>query len=712
MVPHGVIWRGFLISKGGEMVATMESQMQNMNRTLKQINNTLGVTQNSFATVQQACERAMNPALLESVSGHMGKLDGAIRRIAEQYEKVAEQQKKVNNGTEKGTSLVDGMLKKATKLVAQYLSLSNIKDVAGKSMTSADKSIHASAQLAQSLYNRGMGQEAYQNISAAAGNYGYYGQTAMMAGAAQLTGHLGEEGAVANIMGALSDYAAGRSSAGQVDASQMAAYAEELENILSGSYDKIADAGLQVTQAQKKVLECGTGLEKSAVLADIVGEAYGGMYDRMANTPTGQMQQFKTTIEEMLSGVGVGIYPAVLNIINLMQANLPQIQALVMGITGVLSQLINLAVSFGTFMAENWGIIGPLMLGIVGILLVYLAATKGVALAQAAGTAISAAFHAVQTFLAMGLGVLTGNTAAASAAIFTFNSSLLASPITWIIVILIALIAIIAAIVGVINKVTGSTISAVGAIMGVFAVLGAFLRNGFVVPLQNIFAALVNFVGNMFNDPIGAIKVLFLDMCLTVLGYIQKLASGIEMLLNKIPGVTVDITSGLDRFYTTLEAARDKVKDEMEWVEYVQAMDYLDYGDAWNTGYDFGAGLGARISSGLGSLEDMIGAIDGGAGLSGGEDLYGIGVSDNISSIADNTAAAAGSLSASNDQLEFLRDIAERDAINRFTTSEIRIDMTGMNNRIEGGADIDGIISQLTDGMAQALLTAAEGVHA
>ena len=74
--------------------------------------------------------------------------------------------------------------------------------------------------------------------------------------------------------------------------------------------------------------------------------------------------------------------------------------------------------------------------------------------------------------------------------------------------------------------------------------------------------------------------------------------------------------------------------------------------------------------------------------------------------------AAADALSTSTEELEYLRDIAERDAINRFTTAEVKIDMTGMQNRIEGGADLDGVISTLTDGFTEALLTAAEGVHA
>ena len=38
-------------------------------------------------------------------------------------------------------------------------------------------------------------------------------------------------------------------------------------------------------------------------------------------------------------------------------------------------------------------------------------------------------------------------------------------------------------------------------------------------------------------------------------------------------------------------------------------------------------------------------------------------------------------------------------------------EMTGMTNRIDGNADLDGVLTTLTDGFAEALVTAAEGVH-
>ena len=65
----------------------------------------------------------------------------------------------------------------------------------------------------------------------------------------------------------------------------------------------------------------------------------------------------------------------------------------------------------------------------------------------------------------------------------------------------------------------------------------------------------------------------------------------------------------------------------------------------------------------------------------------------------------------SEEDLKYLRDIAERDAINRFTTAEIKIDMGGVNNNVSSNTDLDGMISYLEDNLYNAMATAAEGVH-
>lgn len=76
---------------------------------------------------------------------------------------------------------------------------------------------------------------------------------------------------------------------------------------------------------------------------------------------------------------------------------------------------------------------------------------------------------------------------------------------------------------------------------------------------------------------------------------------------------------------------------------------------------------------------------------------------------AENTEAIKNSMDTTVEELKYLRDIAEQEAINRFTTAEIKIDMTN-NNSINSDLDIDGIVEQLEDKLGAAMASAAEGV--
>lgn len=562
---------------------------------------------------------------------------------------------------------------------------------------------------------------------------GMYGDEAMIAGAAELATYFSDTTAILSMMDTLTNYAAGMSNGEALDAAAMVDYATGIGKIMSGSYDAMTKKGFKFSDAQKAIIE-GTATEQqiidtlgaeyadlsgemqaAAVIQGVIDEGWAGLYEAMSNTPLGLVTQLNNALGDVQENVGAGIYPAFLNLVRTVQGNLPQINTAALGIASVLGYIITIltavadvSLSVATVIIDNWSWIGPLVMGAALALGVYWAATKGVAIAQGIAAGATAAYHAVVNFLSIGFGILTGNTAAASAAVFTFNSALMASPITWVILAIIALIAIIYAAVGAVNHFAGTSVSATGIITGAFAVLGAHVLNGTVIPLYNGFASFINFIGNAFNDPIAAIQVAFLDMCLSVVGYIKNLAAGIENLLNKIPGVTVDITSGLDSFYAGLEQAQQAVKDESGWVEYVSKMDYIDYSDAASAGYAFGQGvedkIGGLFSYDTGSLDDLMAQIPDIPGMDG--------MGSDISDIAGNTGSMAKSLEVSGEELEYLRDIAERDAINRFTTAEVKIDMTGMTNKIDGGADLDGVIRELTDGFTEALVTAAEGVHA
>ena len=77
---------------------------------------------------------------------------------------------------------------------------------------------------------------------------------------------------------------------------------------------------------------------------------------------------------------------------------------------------------------------------------------------------------------------------------------------------------------------------------------------------------------------------------------------------------------------------------------------------------------------------------------------------------ADNTAKIADNTSKSNEELKYLREIAERQVINKFTTAEIKVDMSGMQNSISSDMDIDGFVRKLEVELGDSMQRCAQGV--
>lgn len=348
---------------------------------------------------------------------------------------------------------------------------------------------------------------------------------------------------------------------------------------------------------------------------------------------------------------------------------------------------LNPLLSAINWVANNISVIGPAVLGLGAAFLVFQVAAHWTQIA----TAAIGVYNGLVNFLSIGYGVLTGNTAAAAAAQFTYNSALLANPITWVVMLLAVLVAALYAGVAAYNKFTGAGVSATGILVGALAVLGAFALNSTIVPMQNGFAMFANFLGNLFNDPVAAVKVLFYDMAMTVLGYISKMASGIESVINKIPGVTVDITSGLDSFYTKLESAQQKVKDKSGWVEYVQKMDFVDYSKAASAGYRFGAGLVDKVT-GMFSGSDYAGLSD----IAGG-----------VSDIAANTGKIADEVHIADEDLQFFRDVAEMRYIQNFVTLTPTV---SMNASISEMVDVNGVVREIEQVLKSEIAESAEVV--
>lgn len=238
----------------------------------------------------------------------------------------------------------------------------------------------------------------------------------------------------------------------------------------------------------------------------------------------------------------------------------------------------------------------------------------------------------------------------------------------------------------------GSIIILVGVICGLFAMAGAFVYNMFYLPVYNVIADLINFLGNVFQHPIASIEILFLQLSQYVVGVIRGMVRTIEKLINLIPGVKINITSGLDTFYDSYTDSIQKIKDQSGWTEYVKHKEKIEYSTAYANGYNWGANLQNSISEKLGlDLPD-----DPATGL--------------LSNIADNTAQIADDVSVSSDDIKLLRDIAERQVINKYITAEIKVEMVNHNN-ISNEMDLDGVVNLLEAKVTEALVTSAEGVH-
>lgn len=248
-----------------------------------------------------------------------------------------------------------------------------------------------------------------------------------------------------------------------------------------------------------------------------------------------------------------------------------------------------------------------------------------------------------------------------------YNAVMAANPIARTAAAVLVLVSVLYAGVAAFNKLTGSSISATGIITGAFATVGAFVFNGVLVPLQNGFAAFVNFLANAFNNPLAAIKIAFYDMAITVMQYLQNIAQGLEGLLNKIPGVTVDLTSGVNATVTKLQRDRKYEKWASGYTEVVKPWENIDLGKAYKAGRDWGANLGKSglMGTSTGELE-IPQAAD---------------VKDLLTNIDKNTGKIAKTVDLSDEQIKMLVDVAERKYVNNvnLTSQTPMITVQGQN---------------------------------
>lgn len=421
-----------------------------------------------------------------------------------------------------------------------------------------------------------------------------------------------------------------------------------------------------------------------------------------------------TSLDEALAARGL---PSSMELVQRFGAKVEQILT---GVGNAMGYVVNGAIvvynvmsSVGGFIADNWSIIRPIILGVATALMLYVTYLGITKIAELASAGIKIALCLASYAHAAATGVEASETAIATAEQYSFNAALLACPLTWILLAIIAVIAVIYAVVAAINKVTGSTISATGVICGAVAALGAFIINQVTGVINGIiqlfwstfvepFIGIIEWVLNVANGGFDSFGGAVANLIGQIISWFLSLGKIVTKIIDAIFGT--DWTSGLTSLQDSV-TSWGKNDNAISISREAPAIDRIAYSDAYNAGYGVGESLANKAS----------GFFDFGKDGNKMEkdpyknaELQNSALTSAANQTASNTADISDKLDATSDQLKYIREYAEKQAVNRFITSNININMTN-NNNMSSDADVDGIMNSLKNKLQTQMNISAEG---
>ncbi|HBG3522797.1 TPA: tape measure protein, partial [Clostridioides difficile] len=419
-------------------------------------------------------------------------------------------------------------------------------------------------------------------------------------------------------------------------------------------------------------------------------------------------------------------------------------------ISQALGWIITQALNLANIFAQNWSIISPVILGIVGALTLYKTAVLGLAIANSIALLSQKWFDFQLAQTAIMHDLATGATWRQIIAQYGLNAALYACPLTWVVLGIIAVISAVFILVAVYNHFAGTSISVISLAVGAWYWLCAVVYN-VISGIVNAINICVVGIANAFRTGLYAVQCFFIDMANAGLKagvnldkafdkFATNLANGIikavniavkglnwlVQQINKIPGIDLPQMKEFQKVNTVIGTKTtfkpiQKPPEPKAWKP--ELVEYKNLKSEFIKGYDVGHQLQNKLKDtfdiskiaedakkklGLDDLWDKkygLGEGIGSAGLNSPLNDAAKGAKDT----AGNTAKMAKTMDKSQEDLKYLRDIAEQEVINRFTGVNIKIDMNNTNN-ISKDTDLDGIVNVLTEKLNDAMVVSAEGV--
>lgn len=729
-----------MYKKGVNFVATIRTAIQiqdQLSRPVQAMHNSISMMVNQMEAMHTASGTMFDTSTIALMRRELGNAAISMNQIEQEIRGAAGAQDQLNNRIRDGTGAMDGLLGKVGALVGAYLSLQGL----GKVIEISDELTNTKARVQLLVEDMPVIPDQLAKVDFGLGDMSdiELAQQLIHDAAQQSFSSFKDTADMVSRIGTNA-----RDSFSNL--SEVVAFTELVQKqfgIAGASAVEASNATIQLSQALASGVLRGDELNSIfeqapnliSTIADYMGEPLGAIRDLAAdgmitadivknamfaasddiNKKFDSMPVTWSQMWTFLQNEALRAFGPVLQKINEI-ANSERFKAFAESATqalyliaGVIDIVMNAIATVGSFIYDNWSFIGPVILGVAGVLMTLLTYVNLVKAAIVLKTAV----------------------------IWAWNAALYANPIVWIVIAIVALVSIIYLAVAAINHFTGSSISATGIVAGAFMVLGAAIYN-VIAYMWNMWASYIEFFVNITQGRTYAVRRLFYNLATNVLDVIISMTRGWDGFATSFVNAIIDAVNKAIRAWNwfidklpdgisktiglkagTEYSHRESITSDLEnlkgalgdWVGeppdgYWEApkMEMKSLGEAWDTGYEWGAnvldsakGQGANTDALMKSVNDSLGLGD---KLDKGNEVG--------KKTADNTKKTADGVKMMNEDLKYLRDIAEREAINRYTTAEIKIDARSQNH-INNEMDIDGIIDRFAEKAEETAEMLAEG---
>ena len=687
-------------------MASIKSSIQlfdNASPALRSMSNALNICINSFESLARTSGKGLDTASLKLAKDELAKCEVNVKDIENNIELAKKQQDKFNGSIKNGQSGLGGLGKGFLKLAGTIATALGVNKI----LETSDEMVSIGARL-DMIKSKGETVEEIQNkiFESAQRSRGSYTDTADA---------IGKMGIMAKDSFSSTD--------------ELVAFMEQINKqfVIAGTAPEGVKAGmLQLTQAMASGVLRGEELnsifEQAPTIihsiAEYMGEPVGKIRElakeglitadivknamfytaKETNAKFENMPKTFGQIKTAMANEAQMAFQPVLQKINELMNNekfmsfTTRILSGISSIASLTTTAFNGLIGLADIVANNWDMIAPIIAGVTTALLLY----KGV---QIATTISTWAF----------------NTASA-----VLNASLLACPITRIILLIIAVITAIILLCKWIAKTSDTVDSVLGVIVGALATFGAFVWNIIAGVLNGIinyvwmqfvqpWISCIEFILNAFNGGFNGLGGMFQNLLGNIIAGFLSLAQVVTPIIDAIFGSN------------WTEKLADLKKEAVSWGKNDKAitlnreapfqLDRIEYKTAWETGAKWGDDLTKKVSGIFKKEdEDEIEKLKKDAENPYDPSKYLTDISNFTGNTANNTDKIADSMDWLDEDIKYLNDIAEREAINRYTTAEIKVDLTN-NNSISSQVDADNFFDKFNENLIEVLQTCAEGVH-